>query len=89
MMSNQRLIYYNVKGKKPVKKIVNEYPSVLSNQILFKINYCGVCGSDLAMLKNGSDRINSNTILGHEIVGTVIKIGKSVKNKKLINNKFG
>ncbi len=87
-MSNQRLIYYNVKGKKLVKRLVNEYPSVLSNQILFKINYCGVCGSDLAMLKIGSDRINSNTILGHEIVGTVIKVGKSVKNKNLINNKF-
>ncbi len=43
-----------------------------------QLNVCGVCGSDLVKIKNHS--VNDGTVLGHEVVGTIIEIGKNVKN---------
>lgn len=87
-MNTSKFIFYNVINKKLVRKVYDKYPSILPNQILFKINFCGVCGSDIAMIKKGSNRISSDSILGHEIVATVIKIGSSIKNSSLINSNF-
>jgi len=44
-----------------------------------KILYCGVCASDLHVMRSGWGEVNYPQVVGHEIVGTVVKIGKNVK----------
>ena len=88
MKNNPKLVYYNIKDKSLIKKFDYNYPTISPKQILLKVNFCGVCGSDISMINKGSKRINKNTILGHEIIGTVIEIGKQIKNKSILHNRF-
>ncbi len=44
------------------------------NEILVRVNACGVCGSDVHLLKRSKEYVP----LGHEISGVVAAVGKSV-----------
>ncbi|KAI9004219.1 putative quinone oxidoreductase [Gaertneriomyces semiglobifer] len=48
-----------------------------------KISHCGICGSDLHTLRSGWGPTMYPCVVGHEIVGTVVKIGKNVQHLKL------
>ena len=55
------------------------------NWVKIKVNIGGICGSDLSFLSFKMSTTLSNftslpAVLGHEMVGTVIKIGKNVNN---------
>lgn len=66
-----------------LEPIVNDFLNVK-----LKVEYCGICGSDIHKLlyeKPNKDYVKTN-ILGHEIVGTVIEIGNNV-NKVRIGDK--
>ncbi|KAI8824996.1 putative NADP-dependent alcohol dehydrogenase C 2 [Fimicolochytrium jonesii] len=45
-----------------------------------KITHCGICASDLHTLRSGWGPTDYPQVVGHEIVGTVVKAGKNVKN---------
>jgi L-iditol 2-dehydrogenase len=45
--------------------------------LLLKVEACGLCGSDLRMLRSGHDAITFPWIVGHEICGSVVDIGPS------------
>ena len=65
-------------------KLLNnvKVPKVSDNSILLKVNYCGICSSDIKFIDK-SHRIKKYPItLGHEISGTIEKIGKKVKHFK-------
>lgn len=64
-------------------------PSPLENQIRIKVDWCGICGTDLEEFAHGPmyipvDLPNELTgrkapiILGHEFVGTVVEVGPGV-----------
>lgn len=53
-------------------------PKINPNEALLKVNVCGVCGSDLVKIKQGL--IKEGTVLGHEVVGTIIETGHLVRN---------
>ncbi|KAG6647035.1 hypothetical protein CIPAW_07G050500 [Carya illinoinensis] len=53
------------------------------NDITIKIIYCGICHTDLALLKDESGITNYPIVPGHEIVGEVTKVGSSVKKFKI------
>lgn len=60
---------------------INE--NVKKDEVLLKILYCGICGSDLGyMLVSNHDR-NNPIVLGHEMVGEIIKIGESITEFKV------
>lgn len=44
-----------------------------------KISHCGICGSDLHTLRSGWRPTNYPCCVGHEIVGTAIRVGSQVK----------
>jgi L-iditol 2-dehydrogenase len=46
-------------------------PALEPGEILLKVESCGICGSDLKIVKNGNHRVASGQIIGHEIAGTV------------------
>lgn len=63
---------------------VGEAPMPLcrDKDVLIEVAYCGVCGSDAHWYANGESGFEDvyPYILGHEFAGTVIRIGKDVKN---------
>ncbi len=48
-----------------------------------KVNYCGVCHSDLSMMNNEWGMTEYPLVPGHEVVGEIIAIGSAVKNLKV------
>lgn len=52
-------------------------PTINKDEALLKLDVCGVCGSDLVKIKN--DLVQEGTILGHEVVGTIVEVGSQVK----------
>ena len=51
-----------------------------ANEILLKVDACGICGSDLITAYDGQ---NSYSQFGHEIAGTILEIGPNAKRLKL------
>ncbi|MBD3254587.1 MAG: alcohol dehydrogenase catalytic domain-containing protein [Candidatus Lokiarchaeota archaeon] len=60
-------------------------PEINKTEVLIKVKAAGICGTDLAIAK-GHLKTPTPLILGHEIVGEVVKIGKEV-NPKWINKR--
>ncbi|MEB6118703.1 galactitol-1-phosphate 5-dehydrogenase [Mammaliicoccus sciuri] len=59
--------------------IEKNIPEINENQVLIKVAYCGVCGSDLDRYFKGKVHFFPIT-LGHEFSGTIEKVGTGVKN---------
>ncbi|XP_051119406.1 probable cinnamyl alcohol dehydrogenase 1 [Andrographis paniculata] len=57
--------------------------SVGSDDVSLKILYCGVCYADVAWTRNKSGHSKYPLVPGHEIVGTVTKIGSNVERYKV------
>ena len=74
------------------KKLVNKniyFKTFYKDHILVKLNYSGVCGSQLMEIYGG--RNNKKFLphmLGHEGTGTIIEVGKNVSNFKKNDNVF-
>ena len=62
--------------KMEVKQI--PVPVVDDNSVLVKMHSCAVCGSDIRIFHSGNSRVTPPQILGHEISGEIVKVGKSV-----------
>jgi D-arabinose 1-dehydrogenase-like Zn-dependent alcohol dehydrogenase len=60
--------------KQPVKVEELEMPAVGDEDVLIKVFACGVCHTDLKVTE-GRLRLNPPTILGHEVSGTIEKVG--------------
>ncbi|RDL38956.1 GroES-like protein [Venustampulla echinocandica] len=48
-----------------------------------KIQYCGICGSDIHTLRSGWGPSLYPCCVGHEIAGTAVKVGENVKHIKV------
>lgn len=64
---------------------IKEYPmpTVKENEVLLKVEYCGVCGSDVEFFNHGrigTRIVNYPLILGHEAAGEIVALGEQVKN---------
>lgn len=55
-----------------------EKPSISPEEVLVKVEYCGICGSDIESYKTGTLE-KPGIIIGHEFSGEIIEIGKEVK----------
>lgn len=63
--------------------VEREIPSPKDNEVLVKIEYVGICGSDLHYYttgKIGNYIVEPPFVLGHEASGVVTKLGKEVKH---------
>ncbi len=54
-----------------------------SEQVEIKVNYCGVCHSDLSMLSNDWGITQYPFVPGHEVVGTIVAKGEHVKGLEM------
>ncbi|KAI2620198.1 NADP-dependent alcohol dehydrogenase C [Hypomontagnella submonticulosa] len=48
-----------------------------------EISHCGICGSDLHVLKSGWGPTPYPCVVGHEIVGKAVRVGQNVKHVKV------
>lgn len=65
-----------------------DIPEIDENELLVKVEYCGICGSDLhaASHAKGYEFVPKPIILGHEFSGVVSEVG-SEKIKHLLNKR--
>ncbi|KAM0815993.1 putative Enoyl reductase (ER) domain-containing protein [Seiridium cardinale] len=54
-----------------------------------KITHCGICGSDLHTLSSGWGATNYPVTVGHEIVGTAVRVGAKVGNGIKVGDRVG
>ena len=72
-----------------LKKIeVREFdiPAISDNEVLVKIEYCGICGSDAEFFEEGqigTRIVNYPLVLGHEASGEIVSVGTAVKNYEI------
>lgn len=88
----QRMAYRGnqVWANPKLKLIEKELRELRENEVLIKIGACGVCGSDIHFLGQSDDgyvrytgHCSSDTILGHEYSGEIVKIGSKVESVKV------
>ena len=66
----------------PKKIIIKELkkPKIESDEVLIKVNYSGICGTDIAIYK-GDYKVPLPLVLGHEFTGEVVEIGEDSEPK--------
>lgn len=77
---------FEPKGK--FQKFEFEAGELGSEQVEIKVEYCGICHSDLSMLNNDWGMTMYPFVGGHEIVGEVVALGANTKGLK-IGDKVG
>ncbi|MGB9763335.1 MAG: alcohol dehydrogenase catalytic domain-containing protein [Minisyncoccia bacterium] len=71
-------------GHMEIKEV--DQPEETEDNIIVKVDACGICGSDVRVYFNGSDSVKPPWILGHEVAGTVVHIGKKAEEDFYIKN---
>jgi len=66
-------------GAKDVRLMDRPKPEIQNDEVLIKVRYCGICGSDMTMYSGKHTRIRPGTILGHEFIGEVVEIKTTKK----------
>ncbi|MDI3500346.1 MAG: L-iditol 2-dehydrogenase [Epulopiscium sp.] len=69
------LVFY---GPKNFKVEEMPIPQISKDEILVKVKYAGVCGTDNRIYQ-GTKKINPPRITGHEFVGEIVEVGKNIK----------
>ena len=54
---------------------VDERP-IMSSELRIKVISCAICGSDIRIYHNGNSRIKLPHVIGHEVVGEIVEVGK-------------
>lgn len=56
-------------------------PDISDNEVLIKMLACGLCGTDIQKIRG--DSVNKPAVLGHEVVGEIVKKGQNVDRFEL------
>jgi len=74
----------------PQKIQVVEWPKPIceDSEILIKVHYCAICGTDVRTFFYGHNKVIPPAIIGHEISGEIIEIGKNVKTELTLGQKI-
>ena len=79
LISMLTAVYYN---NNDVRIEERATPTISSREILVKVQACGICGSDVLEWY----RIQkAPRVLGHEMTGEIVEVGKNVKDFKTGN----
>jgi L-iditol 2-dehydrogenase len=76
--SHMRAGVYRGKGQVIVETV--PVPQIGEGEVLFRVAACGICGTDLKKIHHGF--VNPPQILGHELAGTVVEVGRGVTKFK-------
>jgi uncharacterized zinc-type alcohol dehydrogenase-like protein len=77
MSSDKPLEYYEFDRREPT-----------ANDVEFKVQFCGVCHSDVHTARGDWGSVEYPCVTGHEIVGVVTRVGSDVTKHK-VGDKVG
>jgi len=69
-----------------IEMVERDIPQIKDNEVLVKLEYVGICGSDLHYYENGrigNFIVEFPFVLGHESGGVVVEIGSAVDHLKV------
>jgi 2-desacetyl-2-hydroxyethyl bacteriochlorophyllide A dehydrogenase len=75
----RQLVWYGPKGVKIERKSHTQAP-LSHDEVLVKMKAVGICGTDIHILKGNFAGANPPMILGHEMAGEVVDVGKEVQS---------
>ena len=61
---------------KPLSVESVDDPKPESSELVMKVGFCGICGTDLHATREGLTTACCDQILGHEYVGEIVEVGK-------------
>ncbi len=65
-------------GIKDIKTEEINKPVCGPGEIMVRVNYCAICGTDVRIYFHGHKKVIPPAVIGHEITGTVAEIGTGV-----------
>lgn len=68
-------VFYGIENIK-VEEV--EEPICGENEIKIEVAYCAICGTDVRIYFSGHKKVKPPAIIGHEITGKVVEVGKNV-----------
>ena len=73
--------YYEGKRRIRIGRCLPAIPD--ANQVQIEVSYCGICGTDVHLFRGKMDhRVQVPQVFGHEMSGTIVAVGKDVKEFK-------
>jgi alcohol dehydrogenase len=69
--------------------VIRARPIVPPGEVLIRVEACGMCGADLADIRNASANPEIQRVPGHEIVGRIIEIGMGVAEVWSVGQRVG
>ena len=80
---NMRALVYNSSKNIQIQDV--KVPEIGDTDVLIKIKYCGVCGTDIHIYNGdgGAFEVAPPLIMGHEFSGVIEKTGSKVKKMKV------
>ena len=63
-----------------IENVDDPHPS--ADEVVIRVGYCGICGSDLHMTQEASCGVTAGTVLGHEFSGEIVELGGNVAGAK-------
>jgi L-iditol 2-dehydrogenase len=76
--ANMRAAVYRGKNTVAVEDV--PVPQIADGEVLIRVAACGICGTDIKKIHHGF--VRPPQILGHEVAGTVVAIGRRVTKWK-------
>ncbi len=64
---------------KPLQVETVADPTPESTELVMKVCYCGICGTDLHATREGLTTAECGQILGHEYVGEIVEVGRDTE----------
>jgi 2-desacetyl-2-hydroxyethyl bacteriochlorophyllide A dehydrogenase len=79
-MGKMKAVFY--KGKDCLEVGTAEIPGLQEGEVLIRVKYAGICGTDLSILAGKHPRAKPPLIMGHEFSGEIFSLGSSRTNLK-------
>jgi L-iditol 2-dehydrogenase len=76
MSVNRSVVVYGINNFRVEKR---ERPEPRFGEVLVKIEYSGLCPSDIKIIRHGGRLVRYPVVLGHEMAGIVEEVGEGVK----------
>lgn len=73
----------HIYGAKDIQVEEIDIPELEKGMVKVKVEYAGICGSDMHEYIDGTYPIRLQPVLGHEFSGTVVETGEGVVNTKV------
>ena len=72
-------VFKNLGQPLQIEKVPDPAPE--ATELVVKVAYCGICGTDLHSTREGAFAAECDSILGHEFCGHVAEVGSGIKDQ--------